>query len=59
MGKLVIVEMNEQELNEILEKLESKKIDCESFSKKYQTRKGKTFTNIKMQNQHLTNLFHL
>jgi hypothetical protein len=39
MGKLTIIEMDEQQLNEILEKLESKKRDCESFSKKYQTRK--------------------
>lgn len=31
--------MDEQKINEILEKLESKKRDCESFSKKYQTRK--------------------
>ena len=39
MGKLTIIKMDEQQLNEILEKLESKKRDCESFSKKYQTRK--------------------
>jgi len=39
MGKLTIIEMDEQQINEILEKLESKKRDCESFSKKYQTRK--------------------
>ena len=31
--------MNEQKINDVLEKLESKKRDCESFSKKYQTRK--------------------
>lgn len=31
--------MDEEKINEVLEKLESKKKDCESFSKKYQTRK--------------------
>lgn len=31
--------MDEQKISEILEKLESKKKDCESFSKKYQNRK--------------------
>ena len=31
--------MDEQKINNILEKLESKKKDCESFSTKYQSRK--------------------
>jgi len=31
--------VDEQKINNILEKLESKKKDCESFSTKYQSRK--------------------